>query len=69
MKCLSCIWLCIYAINESQRLATGWEVQGSNAVGGETFLVRPDWPRGHPSCRTMSTGLVPGGGVGESAGA
>jgi hypothetical protein len=40
---------------ESQRLATDWKVQGSNAIGDENFRDRPDYPRGHPACRTMGT--------------
>jgi hypothetical protein len=29
-----------------QRISTGWTVRGSNLVGGEIFLIRPDQPWG-----------------------
>ena len=31
------------------RLAMGWNVRGSNSVGGEVFRTRPDRPWGPPS--------------------
>ena len=41
------------------RVATGWTVQGSNPVEGESFYIHPDWPWGPPSILYNGYGVLP----------
>ena len=44
-----------------QRLATDWEVRGSNPGGGEIIRTYPDWLRGPASLLYNGYRAFPGG--------